>query len=171
MRRIGPERKRDLPSPEYLKEVLNYDPETGLFTWRVSRGRAVKAGSQAGTKRDDGYVFLTVSYVRLAAHRVAWAIMTGEWPDEIVDHKDRDPSNNSWKNLRLATPKDSAANRGVYRNNTSGSVGVRYRRGRFHAQIVINGKAIFLGSFATKEEAANAYSKEARKRDGEFAAK
>jgi hypothetical protein len=99
--------------------------------------------------------------------------VTGEWPPERleVDHKDCDPSNNRWDNLRLATASQNQANKKVSRANTSGFKGVSWHKDdkRWRAQIRMGGKKVHLGSFDTPESAHRAYSEAAMKHYGEFA--
>src|ERR1035437_5724966 len=88
---------------EKLKELLHYDPETGLFTWKNTRHNAVKIGAIAGYWRKDGYVGIYVLGHHYLAHRIAWLYMTCEWPEFEIDHENRKYSDNRWKNLREAT--------------------------------------------------------------------
>ena len=100
--------KTTLPSAARLRELLDYDPDTGLLTWKRRTGRLSSsfnsqfAGSLAGTLRTDGYVALKVESVILAAHRVIWAWVHGEWP-ECVRHANRIDSDNRLENLYAAT--------------------------------------------------------------------
>ncbi|WP_143062017.1 HNH endonuclease [Faunimonas pinastri] len=166
---IGPKRVRPLPTIERLREVLSYEPSTGELRWRVTRpGRGCLAGALAGGFRPDGYLKLTVDGAPLLGQRVIWALVTGTWPDRIVDHIDTNPRNNRFENLRLADGGESAANKNAPSNNTSGIKGVRERNGRWLAQITIKGTAKFLGSFATAAEARDAYEHAAKRAFGEF---
>ena len=85
-----------------LKELLNYDPATGVFTWLVSRGR-VKASSVAGHVHSRGYIVIMVDGRRHLAHRLAFVYMTGTFPDDQVDHINEIKADNRWINLREAT--------------------------------------------------------------------
>ena len=133
-----------------LKELLNYDPETGVFTR--------KCGKVAGTQRPDGYRKITIDRVQHYSHRLAWLYMTGELTND-VDHKDRDPSNNQFSNLRVVTKSQNQHNRVKQCNNTSGYKGVIYfkRTGRWRANIWVNDENHYLGYFDTAEEASIAY--------------
>ena len=97
---------------ERLREVLNYDPQSGEFRRRVDRGRGRghrwKAGTIAGRKAQ--YIHINIDYALYAAHRLAWLYMTGEWPSRGIDHIDRDKHNNAWSNLRLADKSQNAMN-------------------------------------------------------------
>jgi hypothetical protein len=153
---------------ERLKELLHYDPETGVFTWKV-RVANVPAGSIAGCNKER-YHFIGVDGREYRAHRLAWLYMTGEWPVEI-DHRDTDGHNNRWANLRHATRIQNCRNTGLPKNSTSGSKGVYWSkdRQRWVAQITINKVRTGLGRFHTKERAAAASEAAARKHFGEFA--
>jgi hypothetical protein len=157
---------------ERLKELLHYDPETGVFTWLKSRG-VRKAGSVAdGQHRPAGrqtYVRIGIDCNRYDAHRLAFLYMTGRWPNPEVDHIDLDGTNNRWSNLREATTSQNGANRGKHRDNKSGFKGVYADGNKWLACIMVNYRAIRLGLFSTKEEAALAYNEAAKKHHSEFA--
>lgn len=158
---------------ERLKELLSYDPETGIFRWLQDRG-GKRAGDVAGCKKRT-YIVISVDDVVYRAHLLAWFYMTGEWPNPFVDHRDTHKHNNAWENLRLATKSQNQANIGRTKANTSGLKGVsRYRQGEawgkpWQAGIGQNGKRIHLGHFATKEAAHAAYINAAELLFGEFA--
>jgi|688.fasta_scaffold108618_2 hypothetical protein len=142
---------------EQLKMLLNYDPETGVFTWR-------KTGRNATTVRPDGYVKITVNGRQCYAHRLAWLYMTDTLP-AIIDHIDRNPSNNKFNNLRAVTRSQNQHNRIKQRNNTSGYKGVVFfkRAKRWRAAIFVNSKPIYLGYYDTPEQASAAYQEAASK--------
>jgi len=150
---------------ERLRELLSYDPATGHFTWKVSRGR-VKAGQQAGNRRPDGYIRINVDGRMYYAHRLACLWMTGVFPQHLVDHKEHDPSDNRWSKIRPATHSQNCANS----RPRSGLKGV-YPQGRtsFVAQLKHKGRSVHLGTFGTLELAHIAYSMAAQKFYGEFA--
>jgi hypothetical protein len=164
--------KKSQLTAERLREVLFYEPTTGLFTWRCDR-RRVKAGSVAGClEKERGYIFIVVDGACHRAHRLAFLYMTGGYPDE-VDHADRNRANNVWRNLRAATRSQNRANAARHRNNTTGYKGVtRVKRcplRPFLAYIGVNGKKIELGNYATAEEAHQAYCRAAKEGFVEFA--
>jgi len=140
-----------------LKELLHYDPETGVLTWLEDRGGRAKEGTTAGAL-STGYRRPMVDGRRYLAQRLIWLYMTGEWPVSQVDHEDRDRSNNRWKNLRPATKKQNGENRGLNRNSTSGVRGVSWdeRLQGFRARIFHNGESVFLGIHSTIIDAAAA---------------
>ncbi len=163
-------RRRPRITRARLHDVLHYDSETGEFRWRKQVSRSVKTGDIAGLTDEDGYRRITIGGKIYPAHRLAWLYMTGNWCPVFIDHRDGNPSNNRWSNLRRATISQNNANRRVHRNNKCGFKGVvRNHIGRWCAAIYKNGRRYHLGSFATAEEAHAAYVTAARKLHGEFA--
>ena len=152
---------------ERLKELLYYDPETGIFTWLVNKGSAL-CGEPAGRKTTY-YVQIKVDRKPYMAHRLAWFYMTGNWPENQIDHIDRQKSNNKFSNLREATGSQNRANCGALSNNKLGVKGVFIDQGRYRASIQLNRKRIFLGPFDTIEKATTAYENAALEIHGEFA--
>jgi hypothetical protein len=148
-----------------LKQLLHYNPETGVFRWISGK----RFGQVAGGPM-NGYVRICMGkYGEQLAHRLAWLYMTGEWPTKHVDHADCDRANNKWSNLRLAGPDQNAANSRRSKNNISGAKGVIPYRGGFRATIQIRGIQHYLGDYNTIEEAAAAYAGAAKVGFGEFA--
>ena len=152
-----------------LREVLAYDPETGIFTWIIKPGNLPLVGARAGWREKDGSARIMVDRHRYFSHRLAWLWMTGEWPPSLIDHKDTDRSNNRWKNLRLATQSQNLGNSKRPRNNMSGFKGVRRVNGRWHARIKVGYVEKHLGYFDTPEDAHAAYCAAAKQHFGEFA--
>lgn len=93
-----------------LKELLSYDPDIGVFTWKIKSGRC-SAGSVAGGVDYSGYVDIRLRGKKYRAHRLAWLYMTGAFPNNIVDHIDRCKCNNKWHNLRDVTHSQNNMNR------------------------------------------------------------
>ncbi len=153
-----------------LDELLAYDPETGLFTWRVRR-KGVRASGVAGGF-SKGHVTICVDYVRYPAHRLAFLTMTGAFPPAEVDHINGDPADNRWSNLRPATREENGRNLRVKSNNTSGTTGVHWdaSRGRWFAQIKANVGTINLGRYVKFEDAVAARRAAEVKYFGEFSA-
>jgi hypothetical protein len=109
---------------ERLKELLHYDPETGVFTRKLLRG-AKRAGAIAGSANWKGYICIHINGRNYRAHRLAWLYVTGNWPYAQIDHVDRDKANNKFANLREATNKQNHENLDRRRkDNTSGHRGV-----------------------------------------------
>jgi hypothetical protein len=149
-----------------LKELLHYDPETGLFYWLVSRGnKLVKVGDVAGYRMKNGYRCISVGGVRDYAHRWAFLYMTGKMPPGHVDHADGDQGNDSWANLRAATVSQNIGNAKMPCNNPSGFKGVHPFRNKWRARLVNR----HLGVFDDPVEAAKAYDRAAASYYGEFA--
>lgn len=137
------------------KRFLRYEPDSGLFFWLAAQGRQA-AGSVAGTIRDCGHRQIRVAGRIVRANRLAWAFMTGEWPpdDMKVDHENRDPSDDRWSNLRLASDADNTANQSIRSDNTVGYPGIyAHKNGRFYAYLFRNNKRHCLGGFPSLEAA------------------
>jgi hypothetical protein len=157
---------------ERLRELLSYDPLTGELRWRVATGRRVCIGQIAGSRipATAGYYWqVQIDGVRYSAHRLAFFYMTGKWPGLYIDHRDGNPSNNRWANLREATASHNIANSRRRRDNKSGFKGVHKSRKGWRSDIEVRRKHICLGTFDTPEEAHAAYVATAIKFFGEFA--
>lgn len=155
---------------EGLKQILEYNPETGEFFWKVSSG-SVKAGSSAGSVYKNGYRYIQIDGLDFRAGRVAWFFVTGEDPVDFVDHKDGMRDNNRFANLRKATNEQNQANIGPKSTNTSGIKGVSWsaKRGKWCAMITVKGVAKNLGRYDSIVDAAKAYRAAAVDAWGEFA--
>lgn len=156
---------------ERLKELLDYNPESGEFRWKAHRKNALLVGSIAGSTHRTGYRQIKVDYVLYKAHRLAWMYVYGEMPELSIDHIDMDKANNAISNLRMATKSQNGYNRPIQRHNTTGYKGVSKIKGkdRWIAQIRNNGAPVKLGWFSSPEDAHNAYCAAAKKFHGEFA--
>jgi hypothetical protein len=145
-----------------LRELLHYDPDTGIFVWLVVppfQRNKIALGSVAGTI-SQGRVKIKVDHFQYFASRLAWLYVTGQWPSFEVDHIDTDKKNNAWENLRDIPPPINMQNkRQAQRNNKFGVLGVYRAKGRkrYQATICVAGVSQYLGSFATLEEASFAY--------------
>lgn len=161
---------KSILTAERLRELLHYDPNTGIFRWKQS-GSGRKATGIAGainiTHSGKIRIIITIDYKVYKAHRLAWLYVHGSWPDRQIDHINDDASDNRWINLRLATRQQQRWNRGIARNNTSGLTGAHYDRTVQKWCAAISGKS--LGHFKTKEEAHEAYRQAALEKYGEFA--
>lgn len=153
-----------------LREVLTYDPQTGVFRWAAPRQKCA-VGAIAGRTDNRGYWRITVDGCVYLAHQLAWFYVYGAWPEATIDHRDLDKRNNSISNLRLATHSQNRANVPARRNNKSGLKGVTWRQDRemWRANCHIDGRQTHLGYFHTKEEAHAAYRHAATSHFGEFA--
>jgi hypothetical protein len=142
-----------------LRELLHYEPGTGVFTWRVSRG-SCRIGDKVRIDRGLYY-----------AHRLAWLYMTGEWPAHQIDHINGVPGDDRWANLRPATNAQNNANGSRRVTNKSGFKGVWWHKQcrKWVAAIMVNGRSRHLGLFNCPAAAHAAYVEAANKHFGEFA--
>jgi hypothetical protein len=135
---------------------VTYTPDSGLMTLN---------GVPVLVKDSNGYLIIKLAGRYQPQHRVAWKLMTGEWPQAEIDHINRDRADNRWLNLREASKAQNAQNRAAHSNNLLRVRGIRQRKsdGLFEPRIMNKGKAIYLGVYATLEEAV-AVRKEAEQR-------
>lgn len=171
---------KDRISPEFLRAALRYDAESGRLFWLHRDDRrtgnkswnAKHAGMEAFTHQDrSGYRRTNILGKSVAAHRAAWAIFFGEWPDGDIDHINRVKSDNRIENLRLATRSENCANStkksgasSIYRG-----VGWNERAKKWQARIAFNGMRKRLGLFSDEKDAAIAYDRAAKEIHGQFA--
>lgn len=152
---------------ERARELLAYDPESGIITWKTNHGPRVVVGAVAGTRGQ--YIRIKIDGSYYMAHRLAWLITHGTWPTEQIDHRDEDKFNNRLSNLRLSSDTQNKQNVSVpYASNTIGVQGVSYHKQhqKFHAQIQVNKRKIHLGYFDTPEAASQAYLQAKRTHHG-----
>jgi hypothetical protein len=150
-----------------LRAILHYDPETGIFTWKVKTCRKVVAGAVAGYMKPEGYTVIRINKIGYPASRLAWFYVTGEQPLYDIDHIDGDPRNNTFANLRDVTTAGNIQNqkRAHARNKTGGFLGVSKLKSskKWRARICTNGTHTVIGWFDTPEEAHEAYLSAKRK--------
>lgn len=141
---------------ERLKELLEYRPETGEFTWRVPKARR-SPGDPAGTPHNAGYVILKLDGIKYLRHRCAWLYIHGEWPPEQLDHVNGVRDDDRISNLRACTAGENQQNKRP--SGRSGLLGVCWCRksSRWKAQIKKAGVHRNLGFHDTKEQAYQAY--------------
>ncbi len=150
---------------ERLKDVLNYDSESGIFTWKKKTNRNILIGSVAGAGHSGGYITISIDGKRYYAHRLAWLYVYGTWPDSQIDHVDNNKINNKISNLRDVCAGLNSQNKiRCQRNNSTGMLGVARcsNSNKFAAYICTNGSKKYLGIFETKELAHQAYLKAKR---------
>ena len=149
-------------TPDQLQALLHYDPETGLFTWKIKTCRKVVPGAVAGYIKPEGYTIIRINKIGYRASRLAWLYMTGQHPLNDIDHIDGNPRNNSFNNLRDVTTAGNIQNqrRAHNRNKTgAGFLGVSKLKStkRWRARICTKGVQTLIGWFDTPEEAHQAY--------------
>jgi len=141
-----------------LKTLLNYDVNSGLFTWKVSPTNSVKKGSIAGTPDKYGYVTIRISGKLYMAHRLAWLYVYGKFPEKQIDHINHDKADNKINNLRDVSNSINQINIGIRSNNTSGVKGVTFNRQekKWHSFIKIKGRKNHIGSYRLFNDAVQA---------------
>lgn len=157
---------RKMPSPDELRQLLRYEPETGALYWRqrpahffdcaarhlarvMGRWNVSWAGKEAGTIGPYGYRMVTIFNRHFAAHRIAWCITHGQWPSEQIDHVNGQRDDNRLSNLRAATHAQNQRNMRISRSNTSGVTGVYWcrRTNRWKAEISLRSRKVYVGVF------------------------
>ncbi|MDE1814533.1 MAG: HNH endonuclease [Thaumarchaeota archaeon] len=156
---------------ERLKELLSYDPKTGVFRWIKPTSNRVSPGSLAGTINMYGYLVIRIDRRTYHASRLAWLYETGSWPVDEIDHIDRDRLNNRWSNLRGSTRSQNMCNVGDGPRGLVPFRGVTFdkERGLYQAKIRKNKRTVMLGRFSSAEIAARAYDDAAVRFHGAFA--
>lgn len=142
-----------------LRGFLQYDPDTGAFTWMRNVSIGKKAGDAAGGMTAERYIAISFENRTYKAHRLAWLYMTGDWPVGDIDHINGVRSDNRWRNLRDVPRSINVQNqRRAQVHNRAGLLGVQKRSpGRYRARIIKGGCAHDLGTFDTPEKAHAAY--------------
>lgn len=165
------EKKRRLTiSQERLKDVLDYNPHTGVFTWKVRTSNRVKVGDVAGDIESNGYLRISIDGNRFRAHRLAIIYVYGDNYYEQVDHINHVRTDNRISNLRVATHSQNNWNQQLQIKNTSGIKGVYWDKSRkkWSAYCCVMGKRHMLGRFSDIKLAENAVKNFRAKMHGEF---
>lgn len=161
---------------DLARTAVAYDPETGLFRAKEAPASSFKDGKrsaqaranlrngmmrdrQCGTQNERGYVRVRILGASVYAHRLAWALTHGQWPNKI-DHINGDRSDNRIANLRSVDSLENGHNQRLRKNNTSGVLGVRWNKNaqKWIARIFFNGREINLGAFENRDDAVAARS-------------
>ena len=149
---------------DYLRTVLRYDSDSGLFTWLVCLSRNQPAGHIAGSMHERGYIAIRVDGVQYPAARLAWLYVFGKFPEGVADHIDGLPWNNRLANLRDVSKTVNGQNqKRAHKNNKIGLLGVHQERKGFVAQIKVNGKRVWLGNHSNPSLAHSVYLEAKRK--------
>lgn len=148
--------KIDSLTYEKVIEIFRYDAETGSLERKLGSGRWKICGHEPTC---NGYGAVGIDGKKYLTHRLIWLLVYGEWPENDIDHIDRDRMNNRLENIRAVTRTENNHNHGVHKNNSSGYPGVCFdkRSKKYKARITLDGKQINLGYFDTAEEAFLAY--------------
>ena len=172
---------------EYLKSILDYNPETGIFRWKVRSVNMFEDGFFSAEHNcnlwnarfvgkppgsiDNGYLRISINYEKYRAHILAWVIINGSWPERDIDHINLDRSDNRICNLRLSEDGGNSKNCPKRKDNKTGYKSVHFckRDKKYIARIQNNGKRIIVGYFSTPEEAHEAYKEAALRLHGEYA--
>lgn len=146
------------PTQARVTEVLDYDPDTGIFRWRQTRGSRAIVGHIAGSPHNEGYLQIKIDGVNYLCHRLAWLVMTGHWPTRLVDHENTIGTDNRWTNLRQAGHAENAQNvHRAHEDSVTGLLGAAVFGKQFRSTIMVKGKAISLGVHKSAEDAHQAY--------------
>ena len=163
---------KPLPDLEYLKRILDYNPDTGVFRWKEKISRKTVVGSVAGTlNKVQNRYSIQINGRLYKSARLAFYMHNGVEPVGEVDHINTISTDNRAQNLRDSTHNQNGMNKGLQSNNTSGFKGVSYhaKRGEFIAYAKVNGKMHFAGWHKTAESASVAAASLRDKLHGEFA--
>ena len=153
-----------------LKEILEYNPESGLFKWKTAL-KNHKRGWFKGSLGGTGDLYIGVAMMKYKAHRLAYLYMKGSFPLEVIDHIDGDRANNKWGNLRACSQSENAYNSRMMSNNTSGYKGVSWRDSgkKWCVRVSVKGNYKSFGSFEDYELACLVADEVRDKYHGEFA--
>ncbi len=171
-------------SPEYIRSLLDYNPETGEFVWRerkireeyhcsrIDKGWNTRfAGKKIPAQWVHGGLRIGLHCKNYVAHRIAWLIYYGEWPSQDIDHINGNPMDNRIVNLRLATDSENLCNQKKRIDNTSGVKGVSWskKENKWYAYINKDKKMTGLGRFVSFDDAVAARMAAEKQYHGSFA--
>jgi hypothetical protein len=153
-----------------LHDYFSYNPETGVVAWKIARNNRVKIDEEAGSLNTFGYRRVYLFGKCYYTHRLAWFLYYGDWPEELIDHINGDPSDNRISNLREASSVQNSLNRKRSIRNTSGVKGITWhkRDKRWQAILERNNRTIFIGYFKSLLDAKRAVEKRRLELDNEF---
>jgi hypothetical protein len=156
---------------EYVSEQLSYDAETGELRWKVAKSNCIKAGQVAGSIGIQGYLKVKIDRKLYQAHRVAWLLANGAWPEGHIDHINGVRSDNRIANLRVCSNTENVRNAKMRRDNTSGIKGVFWHKASnaWCARVSHDGRMVNGGTFKNIEDAKHAAIELREKLHGDFA--
>lgn len=142
------------PSVEEIQELFDYDPDTGFIYWKAKGSGRIKK-KPAGTIENVGYVGILINGKRIRAHRIAWVLYHGKWPNDQIDHINGNGLDNRICNLREATSSQNSKNTSKPKNNSSGAIGVHFEKftNKWKACIKVDYKQINLGRYVNFDDA------------------
>lgn len=145
----------------HLKSILDYDPQTGVFVWKNNVRFSPRAWKIAGSKDNQGYIRIQINQKLYKAHRLAWLYVHGSFPEKEIDHINHQRADNRIANLRSADRVLNTQNTSARKRGTSSLLGVSLYKptGQWTAQISANKRKVYLGRYATEQEAHAAYMK------------
>jgi len=165
------EKKESKLSAERARELLKYDPETGELWWKPGalhiRAHKLLYDRPVGSLGNQGYLRVKIARTTYYAHRVAWLIFHGHWPERDLDHKNLNKSDNRIVNLRAATDAENAANRRGFCG--LGMKNIRYRKGAYEVAFRVGEKNVYVGRFKSADDAMMAANKTRNDLYGQFA--
>ena len=162
---------KQLPPTDILRQLFQYDPETGIIIRATSRRGHSKKGDHAGTVSDNGYLNINYKNKIYRAHRIAWKLFYDEEPPVQIDHINGNRLDNRICNLRKATRSQNNMNKTTCINSKTGITGVNFngRKNRWRVRIGINSKKIHIGTYNSFDEAVAARKAAEAKYHGEYA--
>jgi hypothetical protein len=146
--------KQSLLTQKDLQNIIHYSPETGIFTWARPR-KGIAVTDKVGTLKPSGYIVILVKAKLYRAHRLAWLYMTGNWPENEIDHINGDRSDNRFCNLREATKAQNNWNRKIRKDSKTGVKNVLHypKWGLYYVKITANKVSHSFGPYKTLQEA------------------
>ncbi len=154
---------------KFVRELFDYCPQTGDLVWKIAHGPSnrIPAGTVAGSLSRGTHLTVRIGGKNYYCHRLIWLWMTGAWPVEEIDHKNRDGCDNRWSNLRQARHGENQMNCGLRTDNTSGVKGVWWLQRQQRWEVRIGRR--YVGKYKTFAPAKAAYQKASKDLYGEFA--
>jgi len=142
---------------ERLKQLAHYDPDTGVFTWRVYRSSNARAGDVVGyVCATHGYRFMRIDNIKYHASHLVYLYVEGGMPKQQIDHINHKRDDDRWRNLREVSQSENLKNKSLQSNNRTGVTGVSWNKAmrKYHTYIVVSGKRVNLGFYCSLAEAA-----------------